>query len=181
MNRVICPRCWGRNNPYCDKCDNHGSIEDTKLSKDFSLSEFTFSPTAKKNFLQNDATTRQVERLRGFCQELLQPLRDMVGYIHVTSGLRGPQLNKAVGGSPDSAHLHAYAGDLQFRSPSTRLDAMHWLWGSTIPFDQAILEYGTRESEESDDWLHLGWKRASGIQRRQFLVMRNGTYTPWTP
>lgn len=181
MNRVICPRCWSRKDPHCDKCGNRGSIFDTKLTKNFVLSEFTYSPTAQRLYLPNDATVKQVERIQGLCKNLLQPLRDDLGAIRVTSGVRSTELNAAIPGSAvDSAHLYAYAGDIQ---PEHALlqDVMHWFHANQKkrPFDQVILEYGRREKEYDDDWVHVGWKHRSGAQRGQMLVQRDGKFTQW--
>lgn len=180
MNRVICPRCWRHTNPYCDKCENHGFVEDTKLSKNFYLSEFLYSPTAQVKRIQNDATIRQQDRVQELVVNLLQPMRDALGPIAVTSGLRSPELNSAVRGAKDSAHLFGYAGDVQ-PEEVTLHEAMVYLSKSGLKFDQVILEHGSREDLEDDDWLHVGWKRSSGVQRQQMLIMRDGVYAPWTP
>lgn len=179
MNRVICPRCWRHTDPYCDKCENRGSVEDVKLSKNFHLSEFLYSPTAQVKRIQNDATIRQQDRVRELVVNLLQPMREAIGPIAVMSGLRSPDLNSAVKGSKDSAHLFGYAGDVQPEETSL-YDAMVYLSKSGLKFDQVILEHGSREDLEGD-WLHVGWKRSSGTQRQQLLVMRDGAYSSWSP
>jgi hypothetical protein len=181
LRKVTCPRCWRHQHPFCDKCENDGTIHDVKLSRSFHLSEFTYSPTAQTRRIPNDATIRQQDRLTEFCKQLLQPIRDYLGPLFITSGLRSPELNALVKGSSDSAHLHAYAADCKPEEAKLE-DMLYFLWNNAkIMFDQIILEHGSREDFTNDDWVHLGWKRASGIQRRQFLIMRNGIYTPWTP
>lgn len=180
MNRVTCPRCWRHTNPYCDKCENSGTVEDTRLSKDFHLSEFLYSPTAQVKRIQNDATIRQQDRVRELVVNLLQPMRDALGPIVVTSGLRSPVLNAAVRGSKDSAHLLGFAADVQPEYVPLH-HAMAYLKDSGLKFDQVILEHGSREDLMNDDWLHVGWKRPSGEQRQQMLVMKNGTYSAWAP
>jgi hypothetical protein len=180
MNTVICPRCWRYTNPYCDKCENRGLVEDVKLSKNFYLSEFLYSPTAQVKRIQNDAMIRQQGRIRELVVNLLQPMRDALGPVAVTSGFRSTDLNVAVEGSRDSAHLFGYAGDVQPEETSL-YDAMVYLSKSGLKFDQVILEHGSREDLENDNWLHVGWKRHSGEQRQQLLVKRGGVYSPWSP
>lgn len=178
MNMITCPRCWGSRNRRCDKCDDRGSVYDTRLSKDFTLGELTYSPKARALSINNDPTIRQVDRLRELAVNLLQPMRDSLGLLEVTSGFRTPELNRAIKGSKTSAHMEGYAADLH---PEHVLleDVMHWFKHTDVPFDQAILEYGRREDDADDDWVHAGWKNAAGQQRRQLLVMRGGVYTPW--
>jgi zinc D-Ala-D-Ala carboxypeptidase len=181
MKKVMCPRCWNHRQPFCDKCENEGFINDAKLSENFFLSEFTDSPTAREKRIPNDATIRQEDRLIGLCKNVLQPLRKVLGPMYITSGIRSLELNKLIKGALDSAHLYGYAADVQLQNHSLET-IMHFLWENEhIKFDQAILEFGSREDVESDDWCHLGWKRSNGVQRRQFLQMRNGIYTAWTP
>jgi zinc D-Ala-D-Ala carboxypeptidase len=180
MKRVICPRCWGRKNPFCDKCENHGDVDDTKLSKSFHLSEFTDSPTAQRLLLPNHATVKQVDCLVAFTRELLQPLHDELGVIFVTSGIRSPEINKAINGTADSAHLYGYAADIQ-PEDLPLLDVMYWFRDTKLEFDQVILEHGENEYDSNDDWVHVGWKHPSGVQRRQLLVMRDGAYSTWAP
>lgn len=181
MKKVMCPRCWNHRHPFCDKCDNAGFIDDTKLSKNFFLSEFTDSPTAREERIPNDATIRQQDRLTGLCVNLLQPIRNALGPMFVTSGYRSLELNSAIKGAQDSAHLYGYAGDVKLYNGSL-VSIMCFLWETPkIKFDQVILEFGSREDTENDDWCHIGWKRSTGAQRRQFLQMKNGIYSPWTP
>lgn len=179
--KVMCPRCWNRRQPFCDKCENEGFIDDVKLTENFFLSEFTDSPTAREKRLPNDASIRQQDRLLGLCVNVLQPIRNALGPMFVTSGYRSPELNSAIKGARDSAHLYGYAGDVGLEN-APLVEIMKFLWkNDKIKFDQAILEFGSREDAENDDWCHIGWKRSSGVQRRQFLQMRNGIYTTWTP
>ena len=54
-------------------------MNDIQLSKNFMLSEFTASETARRRKINNDAPESVIENLRNLCQNVLQPLRDYVG------------------------------------------------------------------------------------------------------
>lgn len=178
MKKITCPRCWNVSH-RCDKCSNSGLIYDSKLTSNFTLGELTYSQTARKRGIPNDPTVRQVVRINEFVVNLLQPLRDQVGLLEVTSGFRSPELNSVLpGSSPDSAHMLGYAADVQ-PGRCSLTDLMRWFRETQVPFDQAILEYGRREESTDDDWLHVGYKNAAGLQRRQLLVMRGGKYSQW--
>lgn len=177
---VICPRCWNHRQPFCDKCNNTGKLPDTEFSKNFVLSEFTYSPTAQRLRIANDLTVKDLDRMMAFTKNLLQPMREQIGSIKITSGFRTLPLNKAIKGDKDSAHLLGYAADTQPQDISL-VFLMYWFAKTELPFDQAILEYGRRPDDDKDDWVHIGYKHPSGAQRRQLLVMRNGKYTEWRP
>jgi zinc D-Ala-D-Ala carboxypeptidase len=178
MNKITCPKCWGKN-PRCTKCDGKYLIDDTKLSKNFTLGELSYSMTARKKGIPNDLTIKQVDRMGEFVQKLLQPVRDDLGLIEVTSGFRSPELNSVIGGAKESAHMLAYASDNHFKEVSFLQVMQFFKKQDKLKFDQVILEYGSRDEDQNDDWVHIGYKNAAGEQRRQLLVMRNGTYSPW--
>ena len=54
-------------------------MNDIQLTKNFKLSEFTRSETARRRKINNDAPESVIENLRNLCQNVLQPLRDYVG------------------------------------------------------------------------------------------------------
>ena len=75
-----------------------------KLSKNFTLKEMTRSITAKRRDIDNTPDEQQIENLAELCEKVLQPLRDLMGPIVITSGYRRPALNTAIGGSTTSQH-----------------------------------------------------------------------------
>lgn len=90
--------------------------------------------------------------------------------IRITSGYRSPELNKAVGGVKNSAHVVGYAADLQpvngKQAEFERFFATEFsLMG--YAFDQIIIE-----SSKSARWVHVGYKRADGKQRRQCFTLK---------
>ena len=85
-----------------------------KLSKNFSLAEIEHSNTAKRLGIKNEMSEEHLANMQNLIDNLIQPLRDGIGPIRISSGYRSPQLNKAIGGSTRSQHSKAEALDLQF-------------------------------------------------------------------
>ena len=89
------------------------------ISRDFSYCEFERSDVARSKGIQNAVTTFEVrDAIRMLVLKVLQPLRDKCGHaLHVNSGYRSPELNKAVGGVPTSQHILGEAADIASDNP----------------------------------------------------------------
>ncbi len=90
--------------------------------------------------------------------------------IRITSGYRSPELNKAVGGVKNSAHVVGYAADLQpINGKQTEFERFFATEFSLMgyAYDQIIIE-----SSKSSRWVHVGYKRADGKQRRQCFTLK---------
>lgn len=129
--------------------------EKIKLSANFKLGEFTKSATAKALGIDNlGCVDAQVfTSLQALCENVLQPLRDMVLFpIVVTSGFRCPKLNKAVGGAKNSQHMKGEAADIRCNYlPAFQLASILTL--NDVDFDQLILE----ERKGKPSWLHVSY------------------------
>ena len=85
--------------------------------------------------------------------------------IRISSGYRSPELNKAVGGVKTSAHVLGYAADLipvngmqdEFEKFMSEVFAK-----KGYAYDQIIVE-----KSKTSRWVHVGYKKADGSQRRQ--------------
>lgn len=166
-NLMTCPSCWGKSKS-CKNCNGTGNVADVQLSPSFKLSELIKSNTAKAKSIPNVPDAKIIENLRGLALAM-EPIKGVFGdRMTVNSGFRCATLNKAVGGTSDSAHCQGYAVDFVVAG----MDAtaiMRWLIANyPTAWDQAIDEPG---------WFHLGYKSPSGKQRKQTLVMRGGKYT----
>lgn len=140
-----------------------------QLSANFTLGEMIASDVAKKNNIDNTPNLLAIYHLEELCKNLLQPIRDAWGKpIIVTSGYRCYRLNRAVGGSPTSAHPLGWAADIKPASGSYaefEKFVINFLEEHPeIKFDQAI-----RESSGKSKWLHLGFKNGAGKQRMQIF------------
>lgn len=140
------------------------------ISRNFSYREFERSETADKKGICNVIRTFEVrDAVKELVNEILQPLRDVWGRpITVSSGWRCDELNKAVGGSPTSAHVTGYAADIV---PDTGgVDAFFafvkgWLLDTGTKFDQCALEWNPRTGAK---WVHIGLKGPKGRQLCRF-------------
>ena len=77
-----------------------------RLSKNFVLSEITRSNTATRLGISNEPSKKHLENMQVLITELIQPMRDALGPIRISSGYRSPQLNRAIGGSNKSQHCN---------------------------------------------------------------------------
>ena len=143
-----------------------------KLSDNFTLAELTKSQTAKRLGIDNTPTPEQLENLIELCNKVLQPLRDAIGPIRISSGLRVPALNKAIGGSKTSQHcaINGAAADIDVEDNKKVFDYIK----DNIQFDQLIWEFG---DENQPDWVHVSYHY--GKNRGQILraVKKNGKTT----
>jgi hypothetical protein len=126
-----------------------------QLSEHFALSEFTRTQVD----LPNEPTLLHVERMRLLCTLVLEPFRQRVGRLKVTSGCRSPQVNVALAAlgykaSKTSQHMRGEAADV--RPLDMPLPAA---WGAllalraVLPIDQAIVYV----REPGKGWLHLSF------------------------
>ncbi len=124
-----------------------------KLSKNFALSEITHSNTAKRLGIENEPTETHLQNMQHLVDNLLQPLRDAIGPIRISSGYRNPSLNRAIGGSIKSQHCKGQALDIQFWSKGKMDNKViyDWILQSGLEFDQMINEFDFA-------WIHISLK-----------------------
>tara|TARA_R100000656_G_scaffold4291_1_gene6014 strand:+ start:45 stop:542 length:498 start_codon:yes stop_codon:yes gene_type:complete len=144
-----------------------------RLSKNFLLKELTYSSTALRLGIDNDPSKEGVMKLTLLATELLQPLRNEVGSIRITSGYRSPQLSEAIGSSSNSQHCRYEAVDLQYvkRGKMDNLAIYNALIDLDLDYDQCILEFGNATeyiNPTHPDWIHLSWKISDN--RKQTLI-----------
>lgn len=118
------------------------------LSEHFSLEELTFSSSAERLGIDNNAGLEIVTHLTILAQGL-EKVRSLLGApLRIDSGYRCEALNAAIGGAKNSAHMQGFAADFlcpQFGSPTEIVKA---IIASDIDFDQVIQE-GT--------WVHISF------------------------
>ncbi len=147
-----------------------------QLSKNFYLHEFTRSSIAAKYGIPVvvKPDSEIFHNLQRLCREVLQPIRDALGPIDISSGYRPPALNNhpRLRGSRTSAHLYGLAADFTVRG-MTPLEVCQWLEQSGLKFDQCIHEHGR--------WVHIGLKADPAEQRQQLLTAWKPEKTAQTP
>ena len=87
--------------------------------KYFTIAEMVKSDTADRLGINNRLPRELLANTGYLIEKVLDPVREWYGKpIYVNSGYRCPELNKAVGGVPDSFHLTGCAADIDTRSRS---------------------------------------------------------------
>ena len=115
------------------------------LSRNFTLKELCVTKTG----IHNEPNAQQTEALRELVVNVLQPARDALGPIRVTSGFRNLKVNAAIGGSRTSQHMKGEAADLQCDDNAALFNFI-----KTLEFDQLIWEFGDKEQP---DWVHVSF------------------------
>ena len=127
-----------------------------KLSKNFTRAEIEHSNTAKRLDISNEMSDEHLENMQRVIDNLIQPMRDAIGPIRISSGYRSPKLNKAIGGSSRSQHCKGEALDLQFWKEGKMNNKViyDWILDSGLEFDQMINEFDF-------SWIHISLKKNS--------------------
>ena len=136
-----------------------------RLSKNFSLQEYTKSQTATRQGLDNTPDEGHMASAEALFQNVVQKVRDNFGVTVINSGYRGPALNTAVGGSSNSQHCKGEAVDIECPG-SGNYDVAKWI-EDNLDFDQLILEFYTPGIPDSG-WVHVSYK--SGGNRASILT-----------
>jgi zinc D-Ala-D-Ala carboxypeptidase len=131
----------------------------------FTLAEFLHSDTALAQGIDNTPTWEVVENLKLLGGVMERIRAAACEPVSITSGYRGPELNRAIGGAEDSAHLYGLACDFVIPGYGSPLEICRKLEPHVVMLgiDQLIWEYG--------DWIHLGL--SSSTPRYQCLTINN--------
>lgn len=146
-----------------------------RLSENFTLAEMIHSNTAVARGLDNTPPPKVLDQLY-LTADRMERVRAILGNkpIRVTSGYRGPEVNRAVGGSRNSAHMTGHAVDFtcpEFGTVAEVARALANAGTALGPFDQIIEEFGS--------WVHIGFGPGD---RRQLLTARKvGGKTVYKP
>ena len=145
----------------------------------FTIAEMVQSNTADRLKISNNPpanvrvhlteTITLLECIRSEWEEYCERYSLGTPAIHVSSGYRSPELNKAVGGVKNSAHVEGYAADLQ--PVNGKQDEFEKFFATEFShmgyaFDQIIIE-----KSKTSRWVHVGYKRADGKQRRECFTL----------
>lgn len=142
-------------------------MNNIQLSPNLLLSEMLLSDSAKRNGIENKPTAEHIENMKVLATHIFQPIRDHFKIpIHISSGYRSKELNKAIGGSQTSQHSKGQAMDIDMDGTGiTNRDLFMWI-KDNLEFDQLIWEFGTKANP---DWVHVSYN-PSGIQRKNVLI-----------
>jgi len=133
-----------------------------QLSKNFSLQEMVFSPTAIKKGIANKPTEQHIKNMQVLAEKVLEPIREhMDCIVNISSGYRAHGLNAIIGGSATSQHCFGQAADIQVRG---RNHEIYKFIKDNLQFDQIIWEFGT---DDEPSWVHVSY--VEGKNRKQCL------------
>ena len=131
--------------------------------KYFTIAELCRSNTADKFLIDNKCTKEQAANMMALVNNVLDPLREAYGKpIRVNSGFRWEKLNKKVGGSKTSDHLHGMAADITAGIPKENKRLFYLIQELGLPFKQLIDEKGF-------SWVHVSYD-ANNL-KRQILAL----------
>ncbi|MAL09507.1 MAG: hypothetical protein CMF74_07570 [Maricaulis sp.] len=126
-----------------------------RLSKNFSLAEFTKSQTAERKGIDNTPGDDHIESMELLCQEVLEPIRyHFEKPIMINSGYRSIALCEAIGSNANSQHAKGEAADIEIPGVDNLELAKHIQ--DNLDFDQLILE--CYNGEPSSGWVHVSFK-----------------------
>lgn len=120
------------------------------LTQHFSFEELTRTRRIELQDINRKEARNYFDRLK-LVAEMLEAIRAKFGVVRVTSGFRGPALNRSTpGSSKTSQHMLGEAAD--FVCPAVTVDELHrWIvCESGIPFGQCILE-----KPPGSAWIHI--------------------------
>ena len=126
-----------------------------KISKHVSYKESVYSRTADRLNLNNDPSEAHLLNMKLIAEKVFEPLREHVGGpIKINSFYRGPELNKAIGGSAKSQHCHGQAIDIDDTfGHATNAEMYNWV-KANLDYDQMIWEFG---DDKNPNWVHISY------------------------
>tara|TARA_R110000737_G_scaffold37537_1_gene57339 strand:+ start:411 stop:866 length:456 start_codon:yes stop_codon:yes gene_type:complete len=125
------------------------------ISKHISDREGVYSTTAIRRGLDNTPDAEQLLNMKLLAKKVFEPLREWVGGpIRINSFFRGPELNKAIGGSSKSQHCKGQAMDIDDGGCNKTNAEMYKFIKDELEFDQMIWEFG---DDDNPNWVHVSY------------------------
>ena len=135
--------------------DRQTTTTNTEIKSEyFTLGELTKSETAARRKIDNTPTKAIIDNLQYGVDMVLDPLRRLYGKpIKINSGFRCEQLNKLVGGVPNSWHQLGNAADIHISSAEEAKILFNNL--QKLPSVDTVLF----EHSKTAQWLHVQWDK----------------------
>lgn len=146
--------------------------DDVQLSPHFKLSEF--ARTSHKQFQKKNLEYAKTMKVRlETLADFLEKVREVCGCkLLITSGVRCPELNEAVGGAKTSQHQTGHAADIIPQGKHTVQDYFCIIYDSHLIYDQLVLE-----ESGGKIWIHISYNSMNG--RREALYYNGKKYVKY--
>jgi zinc D-Ala-D-Ala carboxypeptidase len=142
-----------------------------QISKHLSLAEVSRSETAKRRGINNTPSGEHLENFKMLAENVFEKIREHFGVpIHISSGYRSKELNKAIGGSATSQHCSGEAIDIDMDGSAngiTNAQVFNFI-KDNLQFDQLIAEFPINGNPQ---WVHVSYA-SNGKQRNEILVAK---------
>ena len=137
-----------------------------RLSKNFTLTEFTKSQTAERKGIENTPEDHHIEAMEHLCNGVLEMIRHHFKRpMVINSGYRSVALCEAIGSNANSQHAKGQAADIEIPGVDNLKLAKYIQ--DKMDFDQLILECYT--GDPSSGWVHVSYNN-SGENRKDVLT-----------
>ena len=148
-----------------------------KISKHVSYREGVYITTALRLGLNNDPSDDHLQNMKLLSEKIFEPLRMYVGGpIKINSFYRGPELNKAIGGSSKSQHCHGQAMDID-DTYGVMSNATMYKWiKENLDYDQMIWEFG---DDNNPAWVHVSYVDPGSNRNRCLKAYREDGKTKY--
>ena len=141
------------------------------ISKHISDREGVYSTTAMRRGLDNTPDGEQLANMKLLAEKVFEPLREWVGGpIRINSFFRGPELNKAIGGSSKSQHCKGQAVDIDDGGCNKTNAEMYKYIKDELEFDQMIWEFG---DDDNPNWVHVSYVSEDANRNRCLKAYRD--------
>lgn len=144
----------------------------TRLTSNFTLEELIRSTIAEQLGIDNTPGRTEVRNLKNLAVLYLQPLRERFGPIHINSGYRCKDLNKAVKGVDGSWHTRGSAADIKVSSLLIAAQMISFLQERFVKegvgYDEICLSY---RRKTGNIWLHVAFNPLDYENRMKTKLM----------
>ncbi len=141
------------------------------ISEHITYREGVYSTTALRLGLNNDPTKAHLTNMELLAEKVFEPLRKHVnGPIKINSFYRGPELNKAIGGSSKSQHCEGRAMDIDDDFGYMSNADMFEYIKNNLSFDQMIWEFG---NSDNPNWVHVSYVNEDANRNRCLLAYKD--------
>lgn len=110
------------------------------------------------------------DNMRYLVVRVLDPLREALGPLKITSGYRSTALNRLIGGSPTSFHSYGMAADIRpvSTNPVTVREIFSFVY-NYLPYTELIAE------DIPDGWVHVAIERGRDREKQLKYKLPGGS------